>query len=151
MQLIERKLEKEAEKSGQEKSDERVEAERQHHGREAMIEEEDMTQDGAVSGAEVARPVDASQVGDFRTIVHKRRENKRADIRITTNIQGEATTDILVDHTTSSIHVPSNRLDATRRFGVTDKAENTKKESYAIWDHQGQIIGFGCDSNGTIG
>ena len=111
-----------------------------------------MNQDGAVSGAEVARPVDASQVvGDFRTNAQKKRENKRADIRITTNIQGVATTDILVDHTTSSIHVPSNRLDATRRFGVTDKAENAKKESYAIWDHQGQIVGFGCDSNGTIG
>ena len=86
-----------------------------------------------------------------RDIAADERERKRADIRITTTFLGEEQTDILLDHTISSIHVPSNHLAATTRYGVTDKAEKTKKGAYSIWDHQGQIIGLACDSNGTIG
>ena len=34
---------------------------------------------------------------------------------------------------------------------LVDKIEKRKHDHYAKWDHQGQIVAFGCDSNGTIG
>jgi len=75
----------------------------------------------------------------------------RADILITSTFEGEGQVDWLVDHTTSSIHVPSNCIHACVKEKLVDKIERKKDVHYAKWDHQGQIIAFGCDSNGTIG
>ena len=47
----------------------------------------------------------------------------RADILVTTTFEGEGQIDLLVDHTTSSIHVPSNCLQACKKEKLVDKIE----------------------------
>jgi len=75
----------------------------------------------------------------------------RADVLITTAFEGDGQMDILVDHTTSSIHVPSNCSHACKKEKLVDVIEKRKDDQYDKWEHHGQIVAFGCDSNGTIG
>jgi len=101
--------------------------------------------------AEVAEEIEAAAVEDREPNIANKLNTTRADILITTSFPGETQTDLLVDHSTSSIHVTSNILWASQKDGVVNKVEERKASHYAYWDHQGQIIPFGCDSNGNIG
>ena len=73
----------------------------------------------------------------------------RADISIAFIKEG-ITTQLFLDITASSIHVPSNVKDAISPAGVAHAAQLRKEKHYSVLEHEGAIIPMAFDSAGGV-